>query len=192
MTGPRASRAICHLAIASVVAVLSTTAAAAQSTTPRIGFEVGGAATYVTVPKGSSRKMGPGIVAGLFGVVPLVATYKLQPELLYEQREIKVLGGRRRYEYLTGALLVRMGLGKGVYITEGPAYHRPQRIRVGSEDVTANTADDISLVIGVGKQGRHVALEGRWDSGIRNVQKLLPAGDVPTRHRSLGFVFALF
>ena len=48
------------------------------------------------------------------------------------------------------------------------------------------------LIIGVGKRGRHVALEGRWDSGIRFTEKTLQPGEVPTRHRSLGVVLAIF
>jgi hypothetical protein len=172
--------------------MLSTSAAAAQARDPHAGVEIVGAATYVTVPKGTSRRIGPGGAAGLFAVVPLIGTYKLQPEMLYEYRESKVLGVRRRYEYVTGALLLRVSLFKGLYITEGPTYRLPRRVRVGSADVTSNTKRDISIVIGVGKRGRHVALEGRWDSSIPNIQKSLVADDVPTRHRSLGVVLAIF
>ena len=178
--------------LALALIVLSTSGAAAQSSDPHAGVEIVGAATYVTVPKGTSRQIGPGGAAGLFAVVPLIGTYKLQPEVLYEYRESRVLGVRRRYEYVTGALLLRVSLFKGLYITEGPTYRLPRRVRVGSADVTSNTKPDISIIIGVGKRGRHVALEGRWDSSIPNIQKSLVAGDVPTRHRSIGVVLAIF
>src|SRR5438094_396922 len=122
-----ATRALC---LASIIAVTLTVPAAAQQKDPRAGLEIGGSATYLTVPKGVSRKMGPGGVAGLFAVVPLIGTYKLQPEVLYESRESEVFGIKRRYEYITGAVLVRASLFKGIYITEGPSYSRPLRARV--------------------------------------------------------------
>jgi hypothetical protein len=180
------------LSLAAVIAVTVTAPAAAQRKDPRAGVEIGGRAAYLTVPKGVSRKLGPGGVAGLFAVVPLVGTYKLQPEVLYEYRESEVLGVKRRYEYFTGALLVRVSLFKGLYITEGPAYSIPRRALVGSRDVTDNTRQDFSMVIGVGKRWTHVALEGRWISEIRSLQKTLEAGDVASRHRSIGLVFAIF
>jgi len=70
---------------------------------------------------------------------------------VYEYRESEILGVKRRYEYLTGALLVRVSLFKGLYM-----------------------------------------LEGRWDSGIHSVLTSLEPGDVPTRHRSIGVVLAIF
>ena len=192
-------RALCA---ASVVGALSAAPAAAQAPPPappraqpkdpHAGLLIGGAATYVTVPKGVSRKMGPGGIAGVFAVIPLIGTYKLQPEAVYEYRASEVRGVKRRYEYVTGALLVRVSLFKGLYITEGPAYHYPRRVRIGPRDVTSNTRADFSLVIGVGKRGRHAALEGRWDSGIHSVLTSLEPGDVPTRHRSIGAVLAIF
>ena len=194
-------RAFCA---ASVVGVLAAAPAAAQAlaqppaqppakpTDPHAGLLIGGAATYVTVPKGVSRKMGPGGIAGLFAVIPLIGTYKLQPEAVYEYRESTVLGVRHQYEHVTGALLVRVSLFKGLYITEGPSYHYPRRVRIGPRDVTSNTRADLSLIIGVGKRGRHAALEGRWDSGIHYVEKTLQPGEVPTRHRSIGVVLAIF
>jgi hypothetical protein len=173
-----------------LLAVVSTTPAFAQAPAdPRAGGEVGAGMAYLTVPKGVSRSMGTGVTAGLFAIVPLVSTYKLQPEIQWEHRQSSVLGTDRSFDYLAIPLLVRMTLFKGIYVDEGPSFHVPLRAKVTSgateRDVKDNTRSDVSIVIGVGKRVGRAGIEGRWDSGFRQVQKIVPGGDVPTRHRSL-------
>jgi hypothetical protein len=156
---------------------------------PRGGVEVGAGTAYLTVPKGTSRSMGAGVNAGLFAILPLTTMYKLQPEIQWEHRQSKVLGTDRTFDYITVPILVRMGLFKGIYIDEGPSFHMPVRAKVTSgstdRDVKGNTKSDVSIVIGVGKRVGRVGVEGRWDSGIRRVQKTVGSGDVATRQRSV-------
>jgi hypothetical protein len=156
---------------------------------PRAGGEIGAGMTYLTVPKDVSRDMGTGIAAGVFAIVPLLSTYKLQPEVQWEHRRSTVLGTERRFDYLAVPILVRMTLFKGLYVDEGPSFHVPLRAKVTNggveRDVKDNTRSDVSIVIGVGKRIGRAGIEGRWDSGFRQVQKIVDRGDVPTRHRSL-------
>jgi len=179
---------------ASLVLVgLSVLPAFAQSTQdPRGGIEIGAGATYLTVPKGTSRSMGVGVMAGAFAVVPLTSMYKLQPEIHYEYRQSKVAGSDRKFGYISIPILVRMSLFKGLYIIEGPAVHVPVSAKVAGQDVKDNTqSPDVSIVIGVGKRVGKIGLEGRWDSGIRRVQKTVGTGDVATRHRSISGVIEI-
>jgi hypothetical protein len=57
--------------------------------------------------------------------------------------------------------------------------------------VKDNTKSNVSITIGVGKRAGRVGIEGRWDSGIRQTQKTVARGDVPTRPRSLLGVVAI-
>jgi hypothetical protein len=176
---------------ASVLLVGSSTAPAfAQAPPdPRAGGEVGAGMVYLTVPKAVSRSMGTGVTAGLFAILPLTTTYKLQPEIQWEHRRSTVLDTERSFDYLTVPILVKMTLFKGLYVDEGPSFHVPLRASVTSagteRDVKSNTRTDISIVIGVGKRMGRVGIEGRWDSGLRQVQKTVANGDGATRHRSL-------
>ncbi len=179
---------------ASLVLVgLSALPALAQSTQdPRGGIEIGAGATYLTVPKGTSRSMGAGFMAGAFAVAPITSMYKLQPEIHYEYRRSKVAGADRTFGYISIPILLRMSLFKGLYIIEGPGLHVPVRAKVAGQNVKANTkSPDVSIVIGVGKRVGKIGLEGRWDSGIRTVQKTVGRGDVATRHRSIAGVIAI-
>jgi hypothetical protein len=139
--------------------------------------------------------MGGGVTAGVFAILPITAMYKLQPEVQWEHRQSSVAGTDRSFDYLTIPILVRMNLFKGLYVDEGPSFHMPLRAKVttGSTevDVKDNTKSDVSIVIGVGKRVGRVGIEGRWDSGILQVQKTVGRGDVPTRHRSLGVFVAV-
>jgi hypothetical protein len=157
---------------------------------PRAGGEIGAGMAYLTVPKGVSRDMGTGVTAGLFAILPLVATYALQPEIQWEHRRSTVLGAERTFDYLAIPILVKMTLFKGIYVDEGPSFHVPLRAKVtagGTErDVKDNTRRDVSIVIGVGRSIGRVGIEGRWDTGFKQVQKTVERGDVATRHRSLG------
>jgi hypothetical protein len=185
---------ICTKAWAGVLLVgLSAVPGFAQTANePRGGVEIGAGATYLAVPKGVSRKMDVGGMAGLFVVGRLSTMYRLQPEIHYEYRQSKVAGSTRTFEYISIPILVRASLFKGIYILEGPAAHFPVRARVAGHDVYANTlSPDVSIVIGVGKRVGRVGLEGRWDSGIFQVQKTLEPGDVGTRHRSITGVVAV-
>jgi len=156
---------------------------------PRAGGEIGAGMTYLTVPEGTSRDMGTGIAAGLFAILPLAPTYALQPEIQWEHRRSTVLGTERTFDYVAIPILVRMTLFKGIYVDEGPSFHLPLRAKVtggGVErDVKDNTRSDVSIVIGVGKSVGRVGIEGRWDTGFKQVQKTVQRGDVVTHHRSL-------
>ena len=180
------------LVLAGLIGLSAAPAFAQAAPEPRGGIEFGAGATYLTVPKGVSRRMGAGGMAGAFAAFRLTTMYRLQPEIHYEYRQSRVAGTYREFEYISVPLLVRATLFKGIYIVEGPAAHFPVRAEVAGQNVEPNTlSPDVSIVIGVGKRVGRVGLEGRWDSGIWQVQKTLRSGDVSTRHRSITGVVAV-
>lgn len=175
-----------------VLLLLSALPASAQtaSVPPAWGVQVGGGISYLTVPKGTSRSMGSDVSGGIFANVPFIGVYRLQPELRFEHRQSEVAGTTRKFDYLVVPVLVKIKLFKGLFMTEGPAFHVPLRAKVESAgretDVKSNTKVDISLVMGVGRKvGNKVTLEGRWETGAKQVQKTVASGDVVTRHRSI-------
>jgi hypothetical protein len=171
-----------------VLSLLSALPASAQtaSVPPTWGVQVGGGVSYLTVPEGVSRSMGSDFSAGIFANLPFISVYRLQPELRFEHRQSEVLGTTRKFDYLVIPVLVNIKLFKGLFMTEGPAFHVPISAKVDGADVKSNTKVDISLVVGVGRKiGNKVTLGGRWDSGAKQVQKTVASGDVVTRHRSI-------
>ena len=174
-----------------VIAVTTSSAFAQTQDDPKGGLILAAGPTYLTVPKGVSRSMGVGFTAGLFAVLPITKTYKLQPEIQWEHQQSKVLGTDRKFDYLNIPILVRMSLFKGLYITEGPAFHIPVKATAAGVDVKDNTKTNTSITIGVGKRAGRVGIEGRWDSGLRRTQKTITTGDVATRPRSILAVVAI-
>jgi hypothetical protein len=181
-----------------VLVLLSALPASAQaaSAKPEWGVEVGGGVSYLTVPKGTSRSMGIDISGGVFVNAPFISGTRQQPDLRFDHRESKVLGTTRKFDYLDIPILVTIKLFKGLFMSEGPAFHVPLRAKVKSAgretDVKSNTRADISMVMGVGvKAGKKVRIEGRWDSGLKGTQKTVASGDVATRHRSITGIIAI-
>jgi hypothetical protein len=185
---------LCSLVYVTFVAVLlSALPASAQPAPPVWGVQVGGGVSYLTViPKSTSRSMGSSITGGVFVNVPFISVYRLQPELRFRHRQSKVLGTTRTFDYLEIPILVNIKLFKGLFMTEGPAFHVPLRAKVESTDVKSNTPVDISLVMGVGRKvGNKVTVEGRWDTGVKQTQKTVASGDVASRHRSITAIISI-
>jgi hypothetical protein len=168
----------------------------ARRADPRGGVVLGVNASYLTVPKdtGSSHSVGAGFVGGLFGVAPLTKTINIQPEILYSQRHSSTTVGTREFDkkvdYVSIPVLVRMVLFKGLYVTEGPAIHFPVNATSESDgqqrDFKANARTDVSIVIGVGKiVSNHAGWEVRWDSGLRQTEETVAAGEVVNRNRAI-------
>jgi len=179
------------LVLMTVIVMTASSAFAQAQDDPKGGLILGAGPTYLTVPKGVDRSVGAGFTAGLFAVLPITKMYKLQPELQWEHQQSKVRGADRKFDYLNIPLLVRMSLFKGLYINEGPAFHIPLKASAGGVDVKDNTKSNVSITIGVGKRAGRVGIEARWDSGLRQTQKTVHAGDVATRPRSLLGVVAI-
>ena len=93
-----------------LLVVLFAVPAAAQTGGAAGGALVGAGASYLTVPKGFSRRMDLGVTAGLFAILPITRMYKLQPELAWETRKSQFVGTERVFEYLAIPLMVRMDL----------------------------------------------------------------------------------
>jgi hypothetical protein len=181
-------RRILHIAAGMCLVMLSAAPAWAQ-----FGVQVGGNVSYLTVPEGTDRQMGPGGLVGIYVNLPLFATMKLQPEVQFQRRMSKVTFGTGstdvELDYATASLLVNMPIF-GLYITEGLSAHFPVKGTYETagqkRDVTDDlTSPDLSIVIGVGVQVGRVGIEGRWDSGLKEVQKRLGPGEFVTRNRAI-------
>jgi hypothetical protein len=187
----------CLTVCASLLLIFAAARPSAAQVHPRAGVDLGAATTYLTIPKdsGLERKSGPGVHVGGFFVTPLPMSAGLQPGITFERRRSEAAGITRETDYLTIPVLIRMNFLWGMHVAEGLAYYIPLKTTQtagGVEtDVTDNAQHDISLIIALGKRFGHFGVEGRWNSGFRQVQKTLGTGEYPVRNRAITGVFTL-
>ena len=78
---------------------------------------------------------------------------------------------------------------KGLYTSQGPQFSFPVKstLDLGGTtkvDVKTNINWDFSIIAGVGRQFGRVGFEGRWDAGLKRVEKG-PLGNFIKRNRAI-------
>lgn len=186
-------RIIC---LSAVVMLISQSAALAQDA-PAVGVMVGFNQSYfATSPENETNKK-PGALIGVFAVLRRDKAIKIQPEVQFSQRKVDVhFGGTETSfstSYLNLGLMTRLRLFKGLYTTQGVQFSIPVRseMDLGSAtvDIKDNINSDISIPTGIGRQFGRVGIEGRWDAGLKRVEKA-PLGNFIKRNRAIS-VFAI-
>jgi hypothetical protein len=136
------------------------------------------AASYGPADTGESITMSPGLAIGFYAVIPILKSVSFVPELLYVQRYSRRTVGSTttdvRIEYVELPLLAKMPLFWGTYITEGVVLGFPVQMQGIPPSVAPNlaqlTSPDLSIVLGGGHAlGKHMAIELRYDSGLRQI-----------------------
>lgn len=141
------------------------------------GFGIG----YGTVTEGTTRKLEPTYNVGVFAAVPFAGSFRFQPEVKFDHREITIGGITTAANYLSFPLLFRSDF-LGIFMSQGVALNFPMSVSIFDVDFKdAITSPDVAIVLGVGKTIGKVSIEGRWDTGLRSFQKGIDAGGVKLR-----------
>jgi len=173
------------------VLVISPQAAFAQDA-PAFGVMVGVNQSYfATSPKNETHKK-PGALLGVFGVLRREKTFKILPEAQFSQRrvDIKFGGSTASFStsYLNLGVMTRLSLFKGLYTSQGAQFSFPLRstLELGGTtvDIKDNINSDFSIPAGIGRQFGRIGIEGRWDSGLKRVEKG-PLGNFIKRNRAI-------
>jgi hypothetical protein len=152
---------------------------------------------------GESNSMSPGLLAGVYFLVPWFSTIAIQPEIVYAQkysRLTRTTGSTVqttdvRLDYVEIPILAKLALIKGSYMLEGLAFGLPIRAKIrpatgAEQDIKSHvTSPDIGLVIGGGVPIHKVAIEGRYEGGFRKVDTA--AGASIQRNRSFSMLVRL-
>jgi hypothetical protein len=164
---------------------------------PAFGVMVGVNESYfATSPKNETDKK-PGALIGVFGVLRRDKGFKILPELQFSQRKVDVKLGNSTaafsINYLNVGLMSRLKLFKGFYTTQGGQFSFPMGAELELASATVDIKDninwDFSIPAGLGRQFGRVGIEGRWDSGLKRVEKG-PLGNFIKRNRAIS-IFAI-
>lgn len=176
-----------------LVAVLAVSRQAAfAQDAPAAGVMVGINQSYfASSPKNDTDKK-IGVMIGAFGILRRDKNFRILPEVQFSQRRVDVAFGSTKASFSTAYLnlgvMTRLNLFKGLYTTQGGQFSFPLRSEMelasGSADIKDNVQWDFSIPAGIGRQFGRVGIEGRWDSGLKRVEKA-PLGNFIKRNRAI-------
>jgi hypothetical protein len=159
-------------------------AGSAWADRPSAGIEAGVSFSRISPANtGQSIRMNPGLLAGVYVIVPFLKTISIQAELVYAQKysRLSTTTGSTtttedlRLDYIEIPVLAKLAFLKGSYIVEGASFAFPVRARLQPasgpvRDIKRQTTSpDIGLVIGGGVPIGRLAIEGRYDGGFRKI-----------------------
>lgn len=127
-----------------------------------------------------------GLAAGLFLNLPLGGTFSIQPEVLYSQKGTKFEEDAAEVtieiDYLDIPVLARVASGPtGFALFVGPSFGFKVRARAkgeadgseASEDIGEDVESfDVGFILGAGYQSPRVFLDGRFQWGLSNLNKV--------------------
>jgi hypothetical protein len=164
---------------------------------PAAAVFVGANQSYFATSPTNETNAGTGVLVGAFVLMRRDKFLQIQPELQFQQRSSEVLFGSSFSEFSTNyvnvGLMTRLKLFKGLYTTQGAQFWFPVRAKLGlggkDVDIKDNIASDFSIPAGVGRQFGRIGIEGRWDAGLKRVEKA-PLGNTTKRNRTIE-IFAI-
>jgi hypothetical protein len=141
-----------------------------------------------------------GLAIGGFVEVPVNAVFSVQPELLYMMHRFDVgdTGNGRspdseHVDSIEIPVLARINFPSQskahAYLVAGPGFSFLTRFKETSPSGTENDLKDhveradVSLIAGLGVAIGHFGIEGRYDGGLRNINKSLNGTDAAAKDR---------
>jgi hypothetical protein len=167
-----------------ILCLISAVPSFAQADAANAGVYVGAGFTYLTVPKGVTRKIGTGQQVGGFIAVPMFKNIYFRPELAFQHQRSEADHKTYTADYVAIPLLVHFEVS-GSYLAEGISVKVPKKVDVAGVDVTDKTQRDISLTVVGGLRRGHFGAELRWDQGFKRLAKELLPGDIAVRNRAI-------
>ena len=180
------------LALFSILAAVLAAAPASAQTPDAKGWGVtaGLGIGYGTVPEGTTRDMEPTFNGGVFAVLPFSDNWSFQPELRLERRTINTGEIPTDITYLNVPLLLRNKFF-GIYMVQGVSINTVMSGSIFDVDFKdALNTPDVAIIIGAGKKFDRWSVEGRWETGLRELQKDLDLSGV--RARALTGVVSIY
>lgn len=170
--------------VLAVVGVLGATEARAQDRGGvRIGLNLANLSGNDSADL-DNTKVRTGIVAGLFGVVPVNDHFAFQPEVLFSQQGAKVEEGSDegtiKLDFIQIPLLARIRLGMNpsspVHALVGPSFGFRTKAEVEADGQTEDIKDDVEktdvgIVAGVAINAGPAVIDVRQTWGLRNLDK---------------------
>lgn len=155
---------------------------------------------FATSPENETHKQ-TGAMVGVFGILRADKNFKILPEAQFSQRRVDVVFGSSTsafaIDYLNLGVMTRLNLFKGLYTSQGVQFSFPLRAELelggtSTVDIKDNVSSDFSIPAGLGRQFGRVGIEGRWDSGLKRVEKA-PLGAFIKRNRAITvFAYIVF
>ena len=141
---------------------------------------------------GESISMSSGAMVGLYAVAPIIKAVSFVPEVVYVQKYASRTGttsADAKIEYIEIPLLAKLPFLWGTYFAEGVALGFPLSVKGFSQNLSNTTSPDVAIVIGGGVDIHKLALEFRYDGGLRQINSI--AGAPVQRTRSFIFLAKL-
>ena len=188
----------CVLVVAMLIA--SATAAAAQN--QGAGFKIGVnfADLNVETDEDFSLDRRTGIVVGVFYVFPIAPHFSFQPEWLYAQKGAKFVENSDfglDLDYYDVPLLLRWdstATGQSTFnLFAGPSINFRHRARQEDEDGDRDIRDsvekiDVGLVVGAGVEFGRFLIDGRYQHGLKEVNKEADLEALSIKHRTFSIM----
>lgn len=172
------------------VAWSATPASAQTADVKSWGVTAGAGMSYGTVPEGTTRDMEEMFNGGVFAVLPFSDNWSFQPELRLEKRTITTGEIPTEITYLNVPLLLRNKFF-GIYMVQGISLNTVMSASIFDVDFKdALNSPDFAIIIGAGKRFNRWSIEGRWETGLRELQKDLELSGV--RARALTGVVSIY
>ncbi len=146
-----------------------------------------------------------GLIVGGFVSVPVAQWVAIQPEVVYAQKHSKLsdsdFAANYTVDFVEVPVLVKFTLVSmkkaSFYAVAGPGFSFATRARVTDPSGTqpdenikgTTTSPDVSLVVGAGVRFGKYGIEGRYDGGLRNLNKDTDASTFKIKTRTATVLF---
>ena len=185
-----------------VVAMLIASATAATAQSQGAGFKIGVnfADLNVETDEDFSLDRRTGIVVGVFYVFPIAPHFSVQPEWLYAQKGAKFVENSDLgldLDYYDVPLLLRWdstATGQSTFnLFAGPSINFRHRARQEDEDGDRDIRDsiekiDVGLVVGAGVEFGRFLIDGRYQHGLKEVNKDAELEVLSLKHRTFSIM----
>lgn len=189
---------VCSLVL--VLLVVSAPAAMAQN--KGAGFKVGVnfAKLHIETDEDVNFDRRTGIVAGVFYVLPIAPHFSFQPEWLYAQKGAKFPENKDfglDLDYFDVPLLLRWDsttAGESTFnVFAGPSINFRHRARQedeeGDRDIRSDVERiDVGLIVGAGVELGRFVIDGRYQHGLKEVNKDAEAENFSVKHRAFSIM----
>jgi len=183
-----------------VLLIASAPAAMAQNKGAGVKVGVNFSKLHIETDEDANFDRRTGIVAGVFYVFPIAPHFSFQPEWLYAQKGAKFAENSDfglDLDYFDVPLLLRWDsttAGESTFnLFAGPSINFRHRARLEDEDGDNDIREDVEkidvgLVLGAGVEIGRFLIDGRYQHGLKEVNKDAEAENFSVKHRTFSIM----